>query len=58
MTLLIAAPADQVCPKSIPSLLTVSYKKECCLDAMPGKGRCLVPGTIYFVDVVKPRAGS
>ena len=52
MTLMIAAPVDQVCPASLPSDLTVTYSEQCC-DVLPMRGSCLAPGSLYVVEVAK-----
>jgi hypothetical protein len=50
--LFIAMPAGETCPKSLPSELSVSFRERCC-DVLPMKGACLVPGSIYVVELVK-----
>jgi hypothetical protein len=52
-TLFIAIPADEICPKSLPAMMTVSFKKDCC-DVLPMKGTCLLPSSLHVVEVVKP----
>jgi hypothetical protein len=50
MTLFVHAPTDQVCPKDLPSTLTVIYREKCC-DTLPMRGMCIVPGAIYVVEL-------
>jgi hypothetical protein len=50
-TVFVAAPIRNVCPKSLPSTMTVSFREQCC-DVVPTNGNCLVPGSVYVVEVV------
>ena len=52
-TLFIATPADEICPKSLPASMTVSFKASCC-GVLPMRGTCLLPSSLYVVEVVKP----
>ena len=51
-TVFVAAPVADVCPKSLPSDITVSFRERCC-DVFPMSGNCLVPGSINVVELVK-----
>ena len=52
LAVFVAAPADEVCPKSVPSALTVATRDLCC-DVLPRRGDCLVPRYLQIVEVVR-----
>ena len=51
-TVFVAATVADVCHKSLPSDITVSFRELCC-DTFPARGNCLVPGSIKVVEVIK-----
>jgi hypothetical protein len=51
LTLFVSASADEVCPNSMQSDLTVVTREQCC-DLLPLKGQCLVPRYLNIVTVV------
>jgi hypothetical protein len=52
LTLFVAAPVGEVCPKLYGDVMVVETDGYCC-DVLPVKDRCLVPGSILAVHVLK-----
>jgi len=50
-TLFIARPVDGVCPAKLPAELVVETSRECC-DALPLRGPCLIPASIFPVTII------
>ncbi len=52
LTLFVAAPVGEVCPKLYGDVIVVETDDYCC-DVLPVKDRCLVPGSILSVHLLK-----
>jgi hypothetical protein len=52
LTLFVAAPVGEVCPRLYGDVIAVETDGYCC-DVLPVKDRCLVPGSIPAVHVLK-----